>query len=621
MTRRLLLALSLLGLTACPRPTPPEDASDASGGMDASEVGPADAGCTGDACPTALRPGPYGVGPRDLAAPFTVPTTAGPWSFEDHYTGRDHYVFLVYTPGTFRFSDGSDLSQGLFEGPVDELLQRSPRNVHYFFLWQRNEQGFGEFRDRANAAIDALAEEDRAHWRERVHFVSQQASMIPGWVGDVVRRRSVGTQPYRRYDAFQWAIDRNQRVREVGQLGTLTRGGLAADLTFLANEARYYEHEATRDARLAAQNATVIPMLDNRTVDYWEGPRNWRDAVIYADANLPDSTAMSRFDTLEVDFEMHCPNHRDGECGAWDYIADLRLCEDVPPSTDAGTGTPTDASMSADGAATDASASADAASDDASGPDAAPDATADARPAEETFRPRRAGCDREVARWITPYWREGRWVTDISQMLPLLAQGGRRTFRWYSKHQFDPREVPYVISMSLRLSNQNRGMRPVELRTLWASEGERWDSTYDARHAPARFTVPPGVRKVEVYSLITGHGAEVGQCAEFCNHTHHFAVNGRTPHSLRFPEAQSQLGCAERVGDGVVPNQHGTWYFGRGGWCPGQDVRPFVADITNDLRPGMDNEITYRTLLGSNPLAAGRSYGNIDHATYLIFYR
>jgi hypothetical protein len=239
----------------------------------------------------------------------------------------------------------------------------------------------------------------------------------------------------------------------------------------------------------------------------------------------------------------------------------------------------------------------------------------------ETFRPRRAGCDREVARWITPYWREGRWVTDISQMLPLLARGGRHTFRWYSKHQFDPREVPYVISLSLRFSNQNRGMRPVELRNLWSSEGERWDSTYDARHAPVRFTVPAGVRKVEVYSLITGHGAEVGQCAEFCNHTHHFAVNGQAPHSLRFPEAQTMLGCADRVNEGVVPNQHGTWYFGRGGWCPGHDVRGFTADITSQLRPGMENEITYRTLLGANPLAAGRNYGSINHATYLIYYR
>ena len=50
-------------------------------------------------------------------------------------------------------------------------------------------------------------------------------------------------------------------------------------------------------------------------------------------------------------------------------------------------------------------------------------------------------------------------MTDISQMLPLLQRGGRHTFRWESKQQFDPREVPYVLTMSLRFSNRARGMR------------------------------------------------------------------------------------------------------------------------------------------------------------------
>jgi hypothetical protein len=560
----------------------------------------AEASCADGSCASAaFQPGPYGTGARDLAGPFTVPTTAGPWTFEQEFTRQDHYVFLVYTPGTFRFGNGTDLSQSLFEGPVDELLSRSPRNVHYFFLWNRNEAGFTEFQTRANDALALLSAEDQAHWRPRVHFVTQQANMIPGWVGNLVRTRIAAMLPNKRYDAYQWAIDRNQRVREVGQLGTLTNGGIAPDLTFLAHEAQYYEHEAQRAARLRAETATVVTLVDNQRVDYWEGPRNWRDAVQYADAMLPDPATMARFDTLEVDFEMHCPSHRDGECGAWDYIADLRICEDPTPSGDAG----------ADAAA-DASPDTDAASDASAG-DAA----------EETFRPRRAGCDREVARWITPYWREGRWVTDISQMLPLIAQGGRRTFRWYSKHQFDPREVPYYISLSFRLSNRNRGMRPSEVRTLWSSEGEPFNSTYDARHPAQRFTVPAGVRKVELYSLITGHGAETGQCAEFCNHTHSFALNGATPTTIRHPDAQSGLGCAARVGEGVVPNQHGTWYFGRGGWCPGQDVRPTVTDITAQLRMGAENELTYTARLNNNPLAAGRNYGSINHATYLIFWR
>ena len=622
MNVRSLAIGSLLALAGCPSPTPPADVADSTV-ADAS-----DASCSDGACNSAaFRPGPYGTNPRELAGAFTVPTTAGDWTFEREFTGRDHYVFLVDTPGTFRFSDGSDLSQSLFDGPMDGLLERAPRNTHFFFLWNRNETGFNEFRTNAAATIEGLAAEDRDHWRSRVHFVTRQANMLQGWIGDLIRRRISTNLPYKRYDPYQFAIDRNQRVREVGQLGQLARAGLSADLTYLANEPRYYEFEAQLEERLRMQNATVIPVVSNQRVDYWEGPRNWRDAVQYGDAMFPDPATLARFDTLEVDFAMHCPNGRDGECGAWDYIADLRICEEPSGMPDAGADASPDASP-------DAMSTADAAADDsgdgaAMSEDAAMDGSeSDAgvsdtgvADAGETFRPRRAGCDREVARWITPYWREGRWVTDISQMLPLIARGGRHTFRWYSKHQFDPREVPYFISLSFRLSNRNRGMRPAELRTLWSSEGERFDSMYDSRHAPQRFTVPAGTRKVELYSVITGHGAETGQCAEFCNHTHHFALNGGTPNSIRFPEAQTTQGCADRVNEGVVPNQHGTWYFGRGGWCPGQEVRPHVIDLTPQLRMGAENEITYRALLGSSALAAGRNYGNINHATYLVFWR
>ena len=34
----------------------------------------------------------------------------------------------------------------------------------------------------------------------------------------------------------------------------------------------------------------------------------------------------------------------------------------------------------------------------------------------------------------------------------------------------------------------------------------------------------------------------------------------------------TQWGCAERVALGSVPNEHGTWQYGRAGWCDGQQV-------------------------------------------------
>jgi hypothetical protein len=289
---------------------------------------------------------------------------------------------------------------------------------------------------------------------------------------------------------------------------------------------------------------------------------------------------------------LNCTNHTDDSCGAWDYISDLRLCA-APSSggTDGGV----------DSGAGDASS------------DAIADATADSGPPPPV-------CTTEIARWITSYWREGRWVTDISGMLPFLQAGGHQTFRWYAQHQWSPRAVPYVVSLSLRFSNAARGMRPVAALPLW-TQGGALDSTYDSRHPPVMFDVPAGTRKVEIYSLITGHGSQTSQCAEFCNHTHHFAINGGTDHTLAFPEAQTMLGCATRVNEGIVPNQFGTWYFGRGGWCPGSDVRPYIADVTSEAHIGAANQATYHALIGTTPPVTGRSYGNIDLSAYVVLWQ
>lgn len=579
-------------------------------------MGPAD-GCSGENCnrPSRLAPGPYGTRPRDLAGPFVVPTTAGDWDFGQEFTGTDHYVFLVYSPGAIRFQNGHDLSQDLFDSPIESLLEKSPRNVHYFFLFRSNEQGFNDFRAVAEQSIAALPDADREHWQQRVHFVTRQSNMITGWVGDLVRQRTTANVMVKRYDTLQWAIDRNQRVREVGQLGRLANGGIEADLSYLAHEPIYYEFEAARETRLAAEGATVVPLIENQEINTWEGARNWRDAVVYMDGRLPSAEAMAQFDTLEVDLAMTCRNGRDGDCGAWDYIADLRLCEEVPPGGGGG------GDAGADGGTADVVDASRA--DDASADDASTDSgVVDSGPMQEEFRPRRPGCNREVARWITSYWREGRWVTDISQMLPLLQRGGLHTFRWESKQQFDPREVPYVLTMSLRFSNSRRGMRPVEVRNLWAQgQGNPLNSEWSANHPDQHFTVPAGTRKVELYTVITGHGSASSQCAEFCNHQHSFALNGGAPAVIQYREAQQLEGCANRVNEGVVPNQHGTWYFGRGGWCPGSEVRPTITDLTPQIRMGMDNVLSYTTGVNGNPLGAGRSYGDIDLATYLVFWR
>ena len=70
-------------------------------------------------------------------------------------------------------------------------------------------------------------------------------------------------------------------------------------------------------------------------------------------------------------------------------------------------------------------------------------------------------------------------------------------------------------------------------------------------------------------------------------------VNKKHANVRTFNNAGNQLGCAERVLQGVTPNEHGTWLYGRDGWCDGQEVKPWVVDITNQLSTKSLNTITY----------------------------
>jgi hypothetical protein len=121
----------------------------------------------------------------------------------------------------------------------------------------------------------------------------------------------------------------------------------------------------------------------------------------------------------------------------------------------------------------------------------------------------------------------------------------------------------------------------------------------------------------ELYAVISGHGADFQQCAEFCDHHHLFDVNG-TIFEQGYPMVGDQLGCAKQIDKGVVPNQWGTWWYGRGGWCPGQQVEPFRNDVTAIAPAGTTATVRYDAYLGADIPSAGA--GNINLTSYIVEY-
>jgi hypothetical protein len=478
--------------------------------------------------PSPWSPGPYGTHWRDLAGPWTLNTTEGPFDYQARFTETQESVVFAF------YADGYDYPAELWASDVAQLIATSPHTVNYVFGAYANADNPGfnpaTFIERFQLEVDAhlrdLPVEEKRHWFEHVHFVTEPAQAFDGWLGDAVRAHST----------FNLALDRTQRLRQVGNLGSPLRG-FAPELRHLAFEARYFDYELNREADLAATLAAA-GHVSTLELDRREGDAPHVDHSHFT-VQWPED--IDRYDRLLVDLTMHCPDHDDQNCGEWDYLAALRLCETI------------------DG--------------------------------EER-------CDEEVGRWITTYLREGRWLTDLTPMLAKYrAYGWPSTLRLASGRQ--PNGGTYEVKVTLHLLDEAAEDHPDEWIPLFT--GGPFTPEYNDTREPIAFTVPEAATRVELVTLITGHGfgGDEANCAEFCNHTHHFTVGGET-FIFDQPWVGNREGCAAQVDDGVVPNQYGTWVFGRGGWCPGLDVKPWVVDLTDVVQPG-ENTISYEGHLNGLP--------------------
>jgi hypothetical protein len=219
----------------------------------------------------------------------------------------------------------------------------------------------------------------------------------------------------------------------------------------------------------------------------------------------------------------------------------------------------------------------------------------------------------ELSRFITTYHREAWWMADASALLPLLDAGGARNFKWEWAPPWNVQ--PTETRINLRFSNQGKPHRAVRATRLFT--GGDFNSAYNVGREPVSAEVPANASKVELVASITGHGAGTQNCAEFCNHQHAFTVGDQTwlhEHEV----VGDDSGCVKAWKDGMTPNQWGTWWFGRGGWCPGEKVTPFVADVTAQTTPGQPATVSYRGLLngGEPPDGAGNILMNAWWVTY-----
>lgn len=525
----------------------------------------------------------------------TINTTAGQVTLSEIWTGCESMLFIPDEP-----AQATGWPDALWDTKKDvkNLFADMPRNTHVFFAVSTGKEDERlEKLDALKAFVDNAVSDDPEWWSTRVHYVTDKAAKIDGGVGASLNNPNWGT-----------GIDRFQRIRYIGSFANPERynsqyGWFEPDIAMAANEARFYNMESDRDDALDP-DATVIPVFTGERVA----------GSTYVDVEMPASTELDAYDTLEIDLYMGCEGAGEyGYCPAWDYMAYLFVCawpEDENPYADTACQPAVDAVM---GLCTDGETECDA-DDDCSAEEESgtcvgyvPSISADTQTgtcaeadgtehsgtytcAEDGsgYEELSCGCNTELGRWITTYHREGRWIHDVSSLLPMLENDRDLTFRFNTTG-------PYELDMDLRLSNQGKELRAQEMVFLYDGTSIA-GGNYNESYQELSVDIPAEAAKVELVTVTTGHGmASPGNCAEFCDIHHEWTINGASePIVYDQPWVGDNYGCETQVDDQTVPNQYGTWWYGRGGWCPGKHVDPVSTDITDMVTPGQAMTVHYQ---------------------------
>ena len=581
-----------------------------------------------EANPVPWNDGPYGTGYRQTANDFTLPTLRGDWNFATHWNGADNYIFASTQTG---FQPGVELYASL---PYP-LFDESPMNVHYFFMSYHNAEGVDDsienvtalktsIDDRLNTLGEIRGKPLECHWRRRVHYVTQSPWAMQNWLGQMLQNRP----------SLAFGIDRYQQLRPVGLLSLVQSTN---QLRHLQYPAAYYNFERKRDLSAWTGDVTQVTVY---------GGEAMKNQTLYVD--MPSAEEMATFDTLEIDLRQYCDAHDDQNCFEWDYKAWLEVreqpavaenpnaetacqpkvngvegqaevlgtCEDMSECT-------TDTDCGDTGMCTGYQAPVEAIeaveADTLSCQCLQPGIEGNLRDSQQVCNGEGTGygdcqCNEawEIARWITTYNREGRWIMDASAFLPLLDAGGTTRFRYVGAY-------PYNTTMHFNFSNRGKADRAATVTKLFNGGG--FGPNYSLDKEAITLPIAGSTIRSEVLAFITGHGfgGIPHNCAEFCNHTHHFTVND-TEFVKSHQYINDYYGCAKQVGLGTVPNQFGTWTIGRGGWCPGMDVKPFVADVSDVTTPM--TTLGYRGYLNGVPYQEGQANygGSIWMNSYFITY-
>ena len=522
-------------------------------------------GCNLLQIPLDWNTGPYSTERFGTVGDFTVQTKSGNWVMSRDWDGESTYLFIFN-------QDSSSYMSSLWSQNVGRLLNQVPENGHVFFgsFDSDYRSDIDAMNARVNSYRNGLSEADKAWVDTHVHYIDQQAGAIGGSLGNVIGD----------WSTFYYGIDRFQQWREIGSLSNYpTQNGYTYGVQYrfdyIGKMSQQFNAEFPIEMRRHDPSVTVVDiMVNHRHNGGWGGGHASTSNGVF-----PNASVMQQFNTMELYMHHGCSEHRDryqkadgsyGGCHEWDFSQYMQICDEVNNTST---------------------------------------------------------CTTEFGYWITTYGREGRWLTDISPRLFELQEGGERMFRYRGANGG-------WLNVSVYLSNwDDDGLRPTGGELAFNGGSFRGEYNNESQYKRLHdLQIPVGTEKVEIYAVITGHGFQKdnANCAEFCNHEHRYSMNGFVtqedhPMAGNSTVSSDSEGCAKEMGNGANANQLGSWPYGRAGWCAGQDVKPWIFDITDwiDWTSGQ-NSMRYQGLYnGQNYVPQNEQSGanqNIHANIWIVYY-
>ena len=518
-----------------------------------------------------FSPGPYGINYFDIAGPFTIEDLSvrqtGDLDGDRFIDLKDILLYTSYLDGEINFSDedlnyadinedaGIDILDIILG--VDKIFNFTPAEWSFedswtgqesyilipsSSLWQQNLKLELLQNSPLNVHYIFLSNLD-SNYDEMINLKNEfdiilnelEPNLKAHWLGHL----HYSAKKISDYDDWlsmglanrqALGINQSQLLQEVGSLAN-PDGFVGNYLSYLAHEALFYDYEWN----IFNEDPSIYDEITVFEKEHYTG--GWASTISQV-VEFPSNEDLENYNGMAIELLRGCPdangNYSDQGCDDYDRIARMFICDEDE-----------------------------------------------------------SNCN-EIARWITPFDRQPHHLTDISSFISMLRPGGNKIVKFQESGWPNS-----LLTVKFRLyHNTDREPTPQEFQPMWVGTIP-FNPDFDDNTPPVVFEVPENATKVEFVSYITGHGWGSNgtyNCAEFCNSKHTFIVNGGVHEfDTSYPEANDNNYCMEleTIIEGVVPNQWGTWGYGRAGWCPGQDVHPMVTDITDYVSIGDENVMQY----------------------------